>query len=304
MSYENIKNMLAELSSEELLTLMNEVRNASASSSMVSSIKSIFQNGYLLEFKDIDGNSVLAGELITSEPTSAESVRLSFNIYGFPLYQFIMDLDISDKWNFTTNNYSFDFESYPTSYLMIDENEIRPFLAVKSVGVCRLVHGLNNTSNIKVIDNITNEESGINNDNVSSLTVPGLISNSLKHIQNWLSNDSHRVVLDVSRVATKKEGRRTFKSKNNFSFSFNGIIFDEENPNHIKFYYDNSDDSYYVIDINEFEGGNICWNDEHTMITINNKDKTYNINIKPLSDKEGYSKLPISIPDGLTVCTR
>lgn len=281
MDKNELIRLLASMNVGELQEVYSAVKQYTASAETIDSLKRVYDNKHLIEFVTEDGNMILTDKFIGATPIDDHTVRVQFGILGIVCdYQLAVDIDVSNKWVLNSRMPFYDFgdTSIPSYIVKLSETNIgspkfTPFVAIKGLSVCKLVHNCYNTeasgtgiesntmnllSKIKNKINkhdvpeekVTHEPNYIDNPPMVSQSVnqpieeKNTLSESdakLANIQvalgltdKWVNKDSsHRIVFNVSRSFTHKDDSTTTKSTNNYSFVFDSSEWKDEQ----KYYY-------------------------------------------------------------------
>ena len=281
MDKNELIRLLASMNIGELQEVYSAVKQYTASAETIDSLKRVFESNHLIEFVTEDGNMILTDKFIGAIPIGERTVRVQFGIFGIVCdYQLAVDIDVSNKWVLNSRMPFYDFGkvAIPSYIVKLPETDIgspkfTPFVAIKGLSVCKLVHNCydteasgtgieSNTMSLlsKIKDKInkhdvpeekvTHEPSYIDNppmvpqsDNrtIEEKIVPFEGDAKLLDIQmalsltdKWINKDStHRIVFNVSRSFTHKDDSTTTKSTNKYSFVFDSSEWKDEQ----KYYY-------------------------------------------------------------------
>lgn len=281
MDKNELIRLLASMNIGELQEVYSAVKQYSASAETIDSLKRVYDNKHLIEFVTEDGNMILTDKFIGATPIDDHTVRVQFGILGIVCdYQLAVDIDVSNKWVLNSRMPFYDFgnATIPSYIVKLPETNIgsprfTPFVAIKGLSVCKLVHNCYNTeasgtgiesntmsllSKIKNKINkhdvpeekVTHEPNYINNPPMVPQSVNRPIEEkivpfegdaklldiqiALSLTDKWVNKDSsHRIVFNVSRSFTHKDDSTTTKSTNNYSFVFDSSEWKDEQ----KYYY-------------------------------------------------------------------
>lgn len=326
MDKNELIRLLASMNVGELQEVYSAVKQYTASAETIDSLKRVYDNKHLIEFVTEDGNMILTDKFIGATPIGDHTVRVQFGILGIVCdYQLAVDIDVSNKWVLNSRMPFYDFGNTPIpSYIVkfpetnIGSPRFTPFVAIKGLSVCKLVHNCydtetsgtgieSNTMNLlnKIKDKInkhdvpeekiTHEPNYINNPPLvhsvnrpleeSPLPEPyaklAKIQVALSLTDKWVNKDSsHRIVFNVSRSFTHEDESTTTKSTNNCSFVFDTSEWKDEQ----KYYYFSSGGSdkkgvYSIVKPDDFINGSVTWDRNRKNLVITNEDKTYIIRI-------------------------
>ena len=281
MDKNELIRLLASMNIGELQEVYSAVKQYTASAETIDSLKRVYENKHLIEFVTEDGNMILTDKFIGATPIGERTVRVQFGILGIVCdYQLAVDIDVSNKWVLNSRMPFYDFGkvAIPSYIVKLPETDIgspkfTPFVAIKGLSVCKLVHNCydteasstgieSNTMSLlsKIKDKInkhdvpeekvTHEPNYIDNPPMAPQSddrpieekiVPFEGDAKLLDIQmalsltdKWINKDStHRIVFNVSRSFTHKDDSTTTKSTNKYSFVFDSSEWKDEQ----KYYY-------------------------------------------------------------------
>ena len=281
MDKNELIRLLTSMNVGELQEIYSTVKQYTASAETIDSLKRVYENKHLIEFVTEDGNMILTDKFIGATPIGERTVRVQFGILGIVCdYQLAVDIDVSNKWVLNSRMPFYDFGkvAIPSYIVKLPETNIgspkfTPFVGIKGLSVCKLVHNCYNTeasgtgiesntmsllSKIKNKINkhdvpeekVTHEPNYIDNppmvpqfDNrpIEEKIVPFEGDAKLLNIQialsltdKWINKDSsHRIVFNVSRSFTHNDESTTTKSTNNYSSVFDTSEWKDEQ----KYYY-------------------------------------------------------------------
>lgn len=281
MDKNELIRLLASMNVGELQEIYTAVKQYSVSAETIDSLKRVYDNKHLIEFVTEDGNMILTDKFIGAIPIGERTVRVQFGILGIVCdYQLAVDIDVSNKWVLNSRMPFYDFGkvAIPSYIVKLPETDIgspkfTPFVAIKGLSVCKLVHNCYNTeasgtgiesntmsllSKIKNKINkhdvpeekVTHEPNYIDNPPMPSQPVTPLneegnalpepyakmaeVQKAMGLTTKWVNKDSsHRIVFNVSRSSTYKDDSTTTKSTNNYSFVFDSSEWKDEQ----KYYY-------------------------------------------------------------------
>lgn len=276
MDKNELLRLLASMNVGELQEIYSAIKQYSASAETIDSLKRVYDNKHLIEFITEDGNMILTDKFIGATPIGEHTVRVQFGILGIVCdYQLAVDIDVSNKWILNSRMPFYDFGNtlIPSYIVKLPETntgspKFTPFVAIKGLSVCKLVHNCYNTeasgtgiesntmgllSKIKNKINkhdipeekITHEPNYVGNpppapqsvnQPIEEKIVPFEGDAKLLNIQvalsltdKWINKDSsHRIVFNVSRSFTHKDDSTTTKSTNNYSFVFDSSEWKDE----------------------------------------------------------------------------
>lgn len=326
MDKNELIRLLASMNVGELQEVYSAVKQYTASAETIDSLKRVYDNKHLIEFVTEDGNMILTDKFIGATPIGDHTVRVQFGILGIVCdYQLAVDIDVSNKWVLNSRMPFYDFGNTPIPCYIVKFPETNtgsptftPFVAIKGLSVCKLVHNCYNTeasgtgiesntmSLLNKIKNkinkhdipeekITHEPNYVNNPPLvhsvnrpleeSPLPEPyaklAKIQVALSLTDKWLNKDSsHRIVFNVSRSFTHEDESTTTKSTNNYSFVFDTSEWKDEQ----KYYYFSAGGSdkkgvYSIVKPDDFINGSVTWDRNRKNLVITNEDKTYIIRI-------------------------
>ena len=326
MDKNELIRLLASMNVGELQEVYSAVKQYTASAETIDSLKRVYDNKHLIEFVTEDGNMILTDKFIGATPIGDHTVRVQFGILGIVCdYQLAVDIDVSNKWVLNSRMPFYDFGNTPIPSYIVKFPETNtgsprftPFVAVKGLSVCKLVHNCydteasgtgieSNTMNLlnKIKDKInkhdvpeekiTHEPNYINNPPLvhsvdrpleeSPLPEPyaklAKIQVALSLTDKWVNKDSsHRIVFNVSRSFTHEDESTTTKSTNNYSLVFDTSEWKDEQ----KYYYLSAGGSsmkgvYSIVKPDDFINGSVTWDCNRKNLVITNEDKTYIIRI-------------------------
>lgn len=281
MDKNELIRLLASMNVGELQEIYSAVKQYTASAETIDSLKRVYENKHLIEFVTEDGNMILTDKFIGATPIGEHTVRVQFGILGIVCdYQLAVDIDVSNKWVLNSRMPFYDFGNMtiPSYIVKLPETNIgspkfTPFVAIKGLSVCKLVHNCYNTeasgtgiesntmsllSKIKNKINkhdvpeekVTHEPNYIDNPPMPSQPVIPLneetsplpepyakmaeVQKAMGLTTKWVNKDSsHRIVFNVSRSFIHKDDSTTTKSTNNYSFVFDSSEWKDEQ----KYYY-------------------------------------------------------------------
>ena len=280
MDKNELIRLLASMNIGELQEVYSAVKQYTASAETIDSLKRVYESNHLIEFVTEDGNMILTDKFIGATPIDDHTVRVQFAILGIVCdYQLAVDIDVSNKWVLNSRMPFYDFGNTTIpSYIVkfpetVGSPKFTPFVAIKGLSVCKLVHNCYNTevsstgiesntmsllSKIKNKINkhdvpeekVTHEPNYIDNppmvpqsvtllnEETNALPEPyaklAKIQEALGLTDKWVNKDSsHRIVFNVSRSFTHKDDSTTTKSTNNYSFVFDTSEWKDEQ----KYYY-------------------------------------------------------------------
>lgn len=281
MDKNELIRLLASMNIGELQEVYSAVKQYTASAETIDSLKRVFESNHLIEFITEDGNMILTDKFIGATPIGERTVRVQFGILGIVCdYQLAVDIDVSNKWVLNSRMPFYDFGkvAIPSYIVKLPETDIgspkfTPFVAIKGLSVCKLVHNCydteasgtgieSNTMSLlsKIKDKInkhdvpeekvTHEPNYIDNppmppqpvtllnEETNALPEPyaklAKIQEALGLTDKWVNKDSsHRIVFNVSRSFTHKDDSTTTKSTNKYSFVFDSSEWEDEQ----KYYY-------------------------------------------------------------------
>lgn len=327
MDKNELIRLLASMNVGELQEVYSAVKQYTASAETIDSLKRVYDNKHLIEFVTEDGNMILTDKFIGATPIGDHTVRAQFGILGIVCdYQLAVDIDVSNKWVLNSRMPFYDFGKTPIPSYIVKFPETNtgsprftPFVAIKGLSVCKLVHNCYNTeasgtgieSNTMSLLNkikdkinkhdvpeekITHEPNYINNpplvhsvnrplEEKTTLPEPyaklAKIQVALSLTDKWVNKDSsHRIVFNVSRSFTHEDESTTTKSTNNYSFVFDTSEWKDEQ----KYYYFSAGGSdkkgvYSIVKPDDFINGSVIWDRNRKNLVITNEDKTYIIRI-------------------------
>lgn len=326
MDKNELIRLLASMNVGELQEVYSAVKQYTASAETIDSLKRVYDNKHLIEFVTEDGNMILTDKFIGATPIGDHTVRVQFGILGIVCdYQLAVDIDVSNKWVLNSRMPFYDFGNTPIPSYIVKFPETNtgsprftPFVAIKGLSVCKLVHNCYNTeasgtgiesntmSLLNKIKNrinkhdvpeekITHEPNYVNNPPLvhsvnrpleeSPLPEPyaklAKIQVALSLTDKWVNKDSsHRIVFNVSRSFTHEDESTTTKSTNNYSFVFDTSEWKDEQ----KYYYFSAGGSdkkgvYSIVKPDDFINGSVTWDRNRKNLVITNEDKTYIIRI-------------------------
>lgn len=332
MDKNELIRLLATMNTGELQEIYSAVKQYTASAETIDSLKRVYDNNHLIEFVTEDGNMILTDKFIGATPIGERTVRVQFGILGIVCdYQLAVDIDVSNKWVLNSRMPFYDFGNMviPSYIVKLPETDIgspkfTPFVAIKGLSVCKLVHNCydteasgtgieSNTMSLlnKIKDKInkhdvpeekiTHEPNYVNNpalvdsinQSVEEKIVPFEGDAKLLNIQialsltdKWVNKDSsHRIVFNVSRSFTHNDESTTTKSTNNYSFVYDTSEWKDEQ----KYYCLSSGGSnkkgvYSIVKPDDFSNGSVTWDRNRKNLVITNEDKTYIIRITYMKD--------------------
>lgn len=327
MDKNELIRLLASMNVGELQEVYSAVKQYTASAETIDSLKRVYDNKHLIEFVTEDGNMILTDKFIGATPIGDHTVRVQFGILGIVCdYQLAVDIDVSNKWVLNSRMPFYDFGNTPIPSYIVKFPETNtgsprftPFVAIKGLSVCKLVHNCYNTeasgtgiesntmSLLNKIKNrinkhdvpeekITHEPNYIDNppllqsinrplEEKTTLPEPyeklAKVQMALTLTNKWVNKDSsHRIVFNVSRSFTHKDDSTTTTSTNNYSFIFDTSEWKDEQ----KYYYFSSGGSnkkgvYSIVKPDDFINGSVTWDRNRKNLVITNEDKTYIIRI-------------------------
>ena len=332
MDKNELIRLLASMNVGELQEVYSAVKQYTASAETIDSLKRVYDNKHLIEFVTEDGNMILTDKFIGATPIGDHTARVQFGILGIVCdYQLAVDIDVSNKWVLNSRMPFYDFGNAPIPSYIVKFPETNtgsprftPFVAVKGLSVCKLVHNCydteasgtgieSNTMNLlnKIKDKInkhdvpeekiTHEPNYVNNpplvhsinQSLEEKIVPFEGDAKLLKIQvalsltdKWVNKDSsHRIVFNVSRSFTHEDESTTTKSTNKYSFVFDTSEWKDEQ----KYYYFSAGGSdkkgiYSIVKPDDFKNGSVTWDRNRKNLVITNEDKTYIIRITYMKD--------------------
>lgn len=327
MDKNELIRLLASMNVGELQEVYSAVKQYTASAETIDSLKRVYDNKHLIEFVTEDGNMILTDKFIGATPIGDHTVRVQFGILGIVCdYQLAADIDVSNKWVLNSRMPFYDFGNTPIPSYIVKFSETNtgsprftPFVAIKGLSVCKLVHNCydteasgtgieSNTMSLlnKIKDKInkhdvpeekiTHEPNYINNpppvhsvnrpsEEKTTLPEPyaklAKIQVALSLTDKWVNKDSsHRIVFNISRSFTHEDESTTTKSTNNYSFVFDTSEWKDEQ----KYYYFSAGGSdkkgvYSIVKPDDFINGSVTWDCNRKNLVITNEDKTYIIRI-------------------------
>lgn len=152
MDKNELIRLLASMNVGELQEIYSAVKQYTASAETIDSLKRVYENKHLIEFVTEDGNMILTDKFIGATPIDDHTVRVQFGILGIVCdYQLAVDIDVSNKWVLNSRMPFYDFgnTTVPSYIVKLPETvgspRFTPFVAIKGLSVCKLVHNCYNT---------------------------------------------------------------------------------------------------------------------------------------------------------------
>ena len=289
MDKNQLKNILASMDADELAQLLTEVKNYVTTSSKIDSIKKLFDLGYILEFQMENGEHILVNKFINSTLTD-DKLCVLFNVFGInDNINIAVYFNINENLILNNTTPSLTFVNKTPIYLIINNNS-QALLNAVTMTVCKLQRGvyevepegIKDKSSSKIKTSKQSKRNKNSSDTQKDEYIPPIKEESkfmsiFNAISNWLKNDKHKVLVDISRNFTYNDGHTTSKSHNNFSMLFKNVFITEDNK--IRFDDCIGNTGSFVINPEEFINGSINWEDTGNRLIIVNKDKTFNIKI-------------------------
>lgn len=298
----NLKSLLANMSSGEIQSLLAEIKRYASASATVDSLKRVFRSGHILEFQMENGDFTLVDELIEVEPAGEDKIRAIFSLFGVAdNIKLCVELNTANEWILNKANPVYCFnEIAPTSLIFSGDSSLADGSGcgpgAVSVAVCRYQRGVydelcktaleRETSDLlaKIVSEPEKCACGYDPKPAQPEIKEPVAGNEviLMHvfdkISDWLEVENRRVILDISRSFTFEDRYSSSRTHNNFSLAFKCVSVDWIN-NTAKFGDCASSKSDFLVKANDFINGSITWEEHRKNLFIVSEDKSYMIRV-------------------------
>lgn len=294
----NLKSLLANMSTGEIQSLLAEIKRYASASATVDSLKRVFRSGHILEFQMENGDFTLVDELIEVEPVGEDKIRAIFTLFGVAAnIKLCVELDTSSEWILNKANPVYCFnEIAPTSLIFSGDSSLEDGPGAVSVAVCRYQRGVydelcktaleRETSDLltKIVSEPEKCACGYDPKPAQPEIKEPVAENEviLMHIfdeiSEWLEAENRRVVLDISRSFTFEDRYSSSRTHNNFSLAFKCVSVDWDGRT-AKFGDCSSSKSDFLVKANDFINGSITWEEHRKNLFIVSEDKSYMIRV-------------------------
>lgn len=294
----NLKSLLANMSTGEIKSLLAEIKRYASASATVDSLKRVFRSGHILEFQMENGDFTLVDELIEVEPTGEDKIRAIFSLFGVAdNIKLCVELNTANEWILNKANPVYCFnEIAPTSLIFSGDSSLEDGPGAVSVAVCKYQRGVydelcktaleRETSDLlsKIVSEPEKCACGYDPKPAQPEIKESVAGNEviLMHvfdkISGWLKTENRRVVLDISRSFMFEDRYSSSRTHNNFSLAFKCVNVDWVD-NTAKFGDCSSNKNDFNVKTNDFINGSITWEEHRKNLLVTSEDKSYIIRI-------------------------